>query len=177
MDLTPSSPPMDLTPGVVTPRRRRSPATYALLVLVLIALSVVIYKGLSSASLYFYNADEAVHHEHDLAGKTFRLQGTVLGDTVKPTSDGVDFAVAFNGVRVEAHHHGDPPELFKPGIPVVLEGHWAASFAYFDSDRILVKHSATYTAEHKDRLDEATTTTTSASTAASTATTATTAAP
>ena len=160
MDLTPSSPPMDLTPGVVTPRRRRNPATYAVLVLVLVALSVVIYKGLSSASLYFYNADEAVHHEHDLAGKTFRLQGTVLGDTVKPTTDGVDFAVAFNGVRVEAHHHGDPPELFKPGIPVVLEGRWAASFAYFDSDRILVKHSATYSAQHKDRLDQATTSTT-----------------
>jgi cytochrome c-type biogenesis protein CcmE len=51
--------------------------------------------------------------------------------------------------------------LFKPGLPVVLEGRFAstASTAPFDSDRILVKHSATYTAQHKDRLDEATTTT------------------
>ena len=150
---------MDLTPGVVTPRRRRSPMAYAVLVLVLVALGLVIYKGLSSASLYFYNADEAVAHKHDLGSKTFRLQGTVLGQTVEESTDGVDFAVAFNGVRVEAHHHGDPPELFKPGIPVVLEGHWATSGQYFDSDRILVKHSATYTAQHKDRLDEATTTT------------------
>ena len=172
MDLTPASPPMDLTPGVVTPRRRRNPATYAVLVVVLVAMSVIIYKGLSSASLYFYNADEAVAHKHDLGAKTFRLQGTVLGDTLKPSGDGVDFAVAFNGVRVEAHHHGDPPELFKPGIPVVLEGHWATSGAYFESDRILVKHSATYQAEHKDRLVEATTTTTSpASTAPTTSTT------
>jgi cytochrome c-type biogenesis protein CcmE len=151
---------VDLTPEVVTPRRRRSPMVSVVLVLVLVALGVVVYKGLSSASLYFYNADEAVAHKHDLGAKTFRLQGTVLGDTIHPSADGVDFAVAYNGARVEAHHHGDPPELFKPGIPVVLEGHWASSGTYFDSDRILVKHSATYTAQHKDRLVEATTTTT-----------------
>jgi cytochrome c-type biogenesis protein CcmE len=153
---------VDLTPGVVTPRRRRSPMVSVVLVVVLVALGVVVYKGLSSASLYFYNADEAVAHKQDLGAKTFRLQGTVLGSTVEESDDGVDFAVAYNGVRVEAHHHGDPPELFKPGIPVVLEGHWAGSGKYFDSDRILVKHSATYTAQHKDRLDEATTTTTAA---------------
>jgi cytochrome c-type biogenesis protein CcmE len=132
---------------------------YVVLVVVLVALGVVIYKGLSSASLYFYNADEAVEQRQELGQKTFRLQGTVLGDTVQRTDDGVDFSVAFNGVRVEARHHGDPPELFEPGIPVVLEGHWARSGTYFDSDRILVKHSATYEAEHEDRLDEATTST------------------
>ena len=32
--------------------------------------------------------------------------------------------------------------LFKPGLPVVLEGHWDAEQAVFDSDRILVKHTA-----------------------------------
>ncbi len=170
MDLTPSTAPMDLTPGAVTPRRRRNPMTYGLLVVVLVALCLVVYKGLSSASLYFYNADEAVAHKHDLGTKTFRLQGTVLGDTVKASADGVDFAVAFNGVRVEAHHHGDPPELFRPGIPVVLEGHWASTGAFFDSDRILVKHSATYTAEHHDRLTAATTTTVAVPTTASSAT-------
>ena len=28
--------------------------------------------------------------------------------------------------RVDVHHDGDPPELFEPGIPVVLEGRWDA---------------------------------------------------
>jgi cytochrome c-type biogenesis protein CcmE len=150
---------VDLTPGPVAARRRRNPVTYAVLVVVLVALGVVVYKGLSSASLYFYNADEAVAQRHDLGEKRFRLQGTVIGSTIDETADGVDFAVAFNGVRVEAHHHGDPPELFKSGIPVVLEGRWDPSGGFFDSDRILVKHSAQYQAKHKGRLDEATTTT------------------
>ncbi len=34
------------------------------------------------------------------------------------------FTIAFNGVEVPVVHDGDPPELFEPGIPVVLEGHW-----------------------------------------------------
>ena len=32
-------------------------------------------------------------------------------------------------------------ELFKPGAPVVCEGHWGSGTrAVFDSDRILIKH-------------------------------------
>jgi cytochrome c-type biogenesis protein CcmE len=47
-------------------------------------------------------------------------------------------------------HDGDPPELFKPDIPVVLEGRWAGPV--FASDRIIVKHTADYRAKHPDRV-------------------------
>ena len=147
---------MDLTPGVAAPpRRRRSPTAYVVLLVVLVALAVVVAKGLSSASLYFYNADEAVAQRQDLGHKRFRLQGTVIGDTIDESQDQVDFAVAFNGVRVVVHHDGSPPELFKAGIPVVLEGRWDANGDWFDSDRMLVKHSAQYEADNGDRLQDA----------------------
>jgi cytochrome c-type biogenesis protein CcmE len=147
---------VDLTPAAPSPApRRRSPWAYGALALVVLALGVVVWKGLSSASLYFYNADEAVEQRDELGDKRFRLQGTVLGDTVEETADGVDFTVAFNGVRVDAHHDGDPPELFEPGIPVVLEGRWDPSGEFFASDRILVKHSEEYEADNEDRLEDA----------------------
>ena len=41
-------------------------------------------------------------------------------------------------------HTGSEPPLFKPGIPVVCEGHWDAGKPVFDSDRILVKHTESY---------------------------------
>ena len=145
---------MDLTPSpVAVPRRRRSRAAYLVLLLVLGGLGVVVYQALSSASLYFYNADEAVEQRQDLGDKRFRLQGTLVEQT--PTPDGVVFDVAFNGERVEVHHDGAPPDLFEVGIPVVLEGKWDAGGEWFDSDRILVKHSAQYKADNGDRLDEA----------------------
>lgn len=147
---------MELTPRPApATRRRRSPWAYGALVVVLLGLGLVVYQGLTSASLYFYNADEAVAQRYDLGDKRFRLQGTVLGDTIEPTDDGVDFAVAFNGVQVEVHHDGDPPELFQAGIPVVLEGRWAATGDVFASDTIRVKHSEQYEADNGDRLDDA----------------------
>jgi cytochrome c-type biogenesis protein CcmE len=147
MDLTPAAPP--------AAPRRRSPWAYGALVVVVVALGVVVWKGLSSASLYFYNADEAVEQREDLGDRRFRLQGTVLGDTLEETEHGVDFTVAFNGVQVDARHDGDPPELFEPGIPVVLEGRWDPSGEFFDSDRILVKHSEEYEADNSDRIEDA----------------------
>ena len=147
---------MELTPRPApATRRRRSPWAYGALVAVLLGLGLVVYQGLTSASLYFYNADEAVEQRADLGAKRFRLQGTVLGESIEPTNDGVDFTVAFNGVRVDVHHDGDPPELFQAGIPVVLEGRWSSSGDVFASDTIRVKHSEQYQADNEDRLDDA----------------------
>lgn len=147
---------MELTPRPApATRRRRSPWAYGALVLVLLALGLVAYQGLTSASLYFYNADEAVAQRDELGDKRFRLQGSVLGDTIESTDDGVDFVVAFNGVQVDVHHDGDPPELFQAGIPVVLEGRWAATGDVFASDTIRVKHSEQYEADNGERLDDA----------------------
>jgi cytochrome c-type biogenesis protein CcmE len=147
---------VDLTPAAAPPAlRRRNRLAYGVLVVVLVALGVVVWKALSSASLYFYNADEAVEQRDELGDKRFRLQGTVLGDTLRESDGGVEFSVAFNGVRVEAHHDGDPPELFEPGIPVVLEGRWDETDDFFVSDRILVKHSEQYEADNDERIDDA----------------------
>lgn len=155
MELTPRTAPDDTTGGSSTPHRRRSLWAYGALVVVLIGLGVVVWQGLTSASLYFYNADEAVEQRADLGGKRFRLQGTVLGDSIEANDEGVEFAVAFNGVEVDVHHDGDPPELFQPGIPVVLEGRWAEGQDWFASDTIRVKHSEQYEEEHEDRLEDA----------------------
>ena len=65
------------------------------------------------------------------AGKTTALR--LLATILQPT-DGT--------ARVKVLHHGDPPELFKDGIPVVCEGRWQGDT--FESDRIMIKHGAEY---------------------------------
>jgi cytochrome c-type biogenesis protein CcmE len=141
-------------PSPVVGRRRRSPLAYGVLVAVLVGVGIVTYQGLTSASLYFYNADEAVEQKADLGDRRFRLQGSVL-DGVRDTAEGVAFTVRFNDVEVDVRHDGDPPELFEPGLPVVLEGRWDASGDVFESDRILVKHSEEYQADNGERLVDA----------------------
>jgi cytochrome c-type biogenesis protein CcmE len=151
MELTPRT---AADPGGIT-RHRRSPWAYGALLAVLLGLGVVVYQGLTSASLYFYNADEAVAQRADLGDKRFRLQGPVQEGSVTSTGLGVDFTVSYNGVDVDVHHDGDPPELFQPGIPVVVEGRWDPSGGFFASDTIRVKHSEQYQADNGDRLDDA----------------------
>jgi cytochrome c-type biogenesis protein CcmE len=147
------TPGLDLAPRTTAPRRRRGLLASLVLVAVVGALAFVAVKALGDASLFFLNADEAVEQRADLGTDRFRLQGTVVDGSVEETDDGVAFAVEFDDVTVDVVHEGDPPELFQPDIPVVLEGNWEGEV--FASDRILVKHSSEYEAENPDRIDEA----------------------
>lgn len=148
---------MDVTPRVpeVDPRvrrRRRSPATYALLALLVVGVGFVMLQFLDNATLYYRNADEAVRDKQALGSRRFRIQGDVLPG-VKQVGNEVDFTIAFNNVSVAVRHRGDPPAQFTVGVPVVLEGRWQGD--YFASDRILIKHSESYSEAHPDRVSNA----------------------
>ena len=154
---------MDVTPRTIAdeddderprrPRKRRSPAAYVLVVLVLVGAGFVAVQFLNNATLYYRNADEAVREKASLGTRRFRVQGTVQDGVHQVGSGEVDFSIAFNGVAIAVHHQGDPPELFKAGVPVVLEGRWQGDF--FASDRILIKHDENYIEQHPDRVSSA----------------------
>ena len=123
------------------------------LALVAGAAAFLLVKGLGDATVFFKNADEAVADRDDLGTKRFRLQGTVVPASVKTAGDAVEFDVEFHCDVVHVRHEGDPPELFKPGIPVVLEGSFAAPPSdVYESDKIFVKHTSEY---REDRLEKA----------------------
>ena len=153
MELSPrtaAGPSIDPSP----PRRRRRWA-YAVLIVVLLGIGFVAYQGLTEASLYFYNADEAVAQREELGDERIRVQGVVQDDIEAVDGGGVLFTITFNDEVMQVVHEGDPPELFEPGIPVVLEGHWSTTAEPFLSDEIIVKHDEQYEAENEDRLEDA----------------------
>ena len=108
---------------------------------------IVLAVMLSENVVYFRTVTEAVHNRKDEGTSRFRLAGGVVKTSVHDTKHGVDFLVTDGKNTVAVHHDGDTPALFKPGAPVVVEGHWAstASNAPFLSDRILIRHGADYT--------------------------------
>jgi cytochrome c-type biogenesis protein CcmE len=119
-------------------------------VVVLAALGFLVFQGLGNATLYFRTADEAVAQRQQLGDRRFRIEGDVIDGSVKQVGNDVSFTLIKNSVQVPVQHKGDPPELFRPGIPVVLEGHFQGD--HFASDRILVKHSETYVAKNPERV-------------------------
>ena len=166
----------DLTPREVAPARRRRWLPGLLVAVIAVAIVALFANALGSASLFFKNADEAVHDREQLGTKRFQVQGTVVEGSVARTelerAGAVRFTIVFNGVHADVVHVGDAAPLFKPGVPVVLEGKWAkgsppaASDAtqitcaaddgwYFASDRMYSKHDSDYSAKKKERLDEA----------------------
>ena len=116
------------------------------------AIGFLVFKGLGDATVYFKTADEAVADKDELGDRRFRVEGAVVADSVQESADGVRFEIISAGEVVPVLHRGDPPELFKPGIPVVLEGRWDGDV--YASDRIMVKHTTEYREQNPDRVDD-----------------------
>jgi cytochrome c-type biogenesis protein CcmE len=126
--------------------RRRQVVAAAI---VLSAFGFLAYQGLSSASEYFYTADQAVAKQATLGTQPFRIEGTVMPG-VEHTATGTTFDIVANDVSVRVVDPDQPPQLFQVGIPVVLEGHWQGTT--YAADQIMIKHTASYVEAHPDRL-------------------------
>jgi len=151
---------LDLTPRQAPPvgggraDRGTRIAVLGVLGVLVVVLVFMAYQGLNSATVFFRNVDEAVAEREQLGDKRFRLQGSVVDGSMRAEGGVVTFSVEYGGTRAEVRHVGDPPELFQPDIPVVLEGRWSRDGDWFDSDRILVKHEEEYEAENPERTDD-----------------------
>ena len=158
MSLAPPQIPVPPAPRVRGPRARATLGSRARLICVVIvvvgAIGYLLYEGLGNAAVYFRTADQAVAQKGSLGTRRFRIEGTVQPD-LRNQVDAIDFSIAANGVTVPIVHTGPQPQLFKPGVPVVLEGHWSPDGTYFASDTILVKHDESYKTSHPDRLKQA----------------------
>ena len=161
---------LDLTPRVRDEQKRGSKVLPSLIIAaVLIVIGFVLFQGLSGATLFLRDANDAVEQRSDLDDRRFRL----LGSPIAITDDDfelsgettVRFSIACDGTAVDIVHRGNVAESFQLGVPVVLEGRWADSATigepwqsgandgfYFESDRMLVKHDNEY---RDDRVEEA----------------------
>ena len=136
-----------------------------MLAVALVAAGFLLKQGLGAATEYFLTADQAVARAPKLGDHRFRLEGTVVQGTVARSGQTVVFCVAGSGVQVPVVNSGYPPQLFRPGIPVVVEGHFGSSPGAtapgcptartgpaFAGDLIMVKHSSDYVASHPGRV-------------------------
>jgi len=157
MSLAPPQMPVPPAPRVRPPRARALLGSRARLLVAIVvivgAIGYLLYQGLGNAAVYFRTADQAVAQKATLGTRRFRIEGTVQ-PKLHTVGDAVDFSISANGVTVPVVHQGPQPQLFKAGVPVVLEGHWAPDGSYYASDTILVKHDENYKTSHPDRLKQ-----------------------
>jgi len=140
---TTTAPPPAATPPPSgrKPRRLRYVVAAGLCV---VAIGALLFLGLRGNIVYFRTVSEAVKTRNTEGTHRFRLAGAVVPGSISQTARGVRFEVTDGKKTVTVDHVGDPPDLFKPKVPVVCEGRWGRGLT-FDSDRILIKHGSQYT--------------------------------
>lgn len=140
------------TPRPAPPARPKRKGRYIVAVggcVVAVVAIIVLAVALSENVVYFRTVTEAVNNRKSEGTSRFRLAGGVVDGTIEENDrqGSVTFEVTDGKKTVTVRHEGDTPALFKNGAPVVCEGHWASKSgdAVFVSDRILIKHGASYT--------------------------------
>ena len=151
---------MDLSPRSITeptapaprarPKRRAWPAALVL-GLVFIAAAIILFQGISNATVYFCNANEVGQKSDCMPGRRFRVQGTVDTGSVRHIGSDTNFTVTYGGATIPVHYNGEPGGIFKEGLPVVVEGKMGTD-GVFAGDRVLVKHTEQYRAQNPDRV-------------------------
>jgi cytochrome c-type biogenesis protein CcmE len=132
-----------------TPRpgaRRTRWFAIAALGLALAALIAIALGGIGRNIVYYWGPSELRAAGDKAVGASIRLGGQVAkGSVAARDATTVEFDVTDgkNSVRVRAH--GMPPQMFREGIGVVVEGTFTAE-GYFEGTRLMVSHGNEYRA-------------------------------
>jgi cytochrome c-type biogenesis protein CcmE len=115
-----------------------------------IAFGWLIYGGLDSNVVYFLTPKELLAKGAEGYDKPVRLGGQVKPGSVVWDDKALDlrFAVTDGTGEVAVHSHGAPPQMFKDGQGVVVEGRYGRD-GVFNSTSLMVKHSNEYKAPKK----------------------------
>lgn len=102
---------------------------------------------LDDSMVVFLTPVEAVEKASSLQDRRVRVGGMVKAGTLdwQPETLKLNFTLSnLKGVDIAINHHGTPPDMFKEGAGVVVEGLIAATGKKMSSSKLLVKHSEEY---------------------------------
>ncbi|MGH7507674.1 MAG: cytochrome c maturation protein CcmE [Longimicrobiales bacterium] len=116
-------------------------------VLVLGGFAYLVTGGISDNLVYFLTPQELLAKGAEAYGEPIRLGGQVKPGTVHWNAEELDlrFVLQDGSGEVEVHARKAPPQMFREGQGVVVEGRYTAA-GVFESDKLMVKHSNEYRA-------------------------------
>jgi cytochrome c-type biogenesis protein CcmE len=143
----------------MTNKQNRKWAALGAVGVLVVAFGFLIYGGLDSNVVYFLTPKELVAKGEKGYDTPVRLGGQVKPGSVKWDDKALDlrFAVTDGVGEIPVHSTGAPPQMFKDGMGVVVEGRYGRD-GVFNSTSLMVKHSNEYKAppkgEHPANLDK-----------------------
>ena len=133
--------------------RRRSALAVGV-VIILAAFGFLLYGGIDKNVVFFLTPNELLSRGSAAYDVPVRLGGLVQPGSVKWDAEKLDlrFVVMDSGGQsVNVHSSGAPPQMFRDGMGVVVEGRYHRN-GVFESTNLMIKHSNEYRKpEHGER--------------------------
>ncbi len=116
-----------------------------------VALGIVAFGNVGENLVYYWDPSQVTEAGADAIGPAIRLGGVVQEGSLdwRPDDGELRFVVGDGTNTVSVYSKGAPPQMFREGIGVVVEGTMTQA-GIFESRRLLVKHSNEYRAPDKD---------------------------
>lgn len=115
------------------------------IVAILSGFGYLVYGGIGDNLVYFLEPSELLARGAAVYDSPVRLGGRVAPGSVEWDAEALDlrFRVTDGDNTVVVHSTGAPPQMFRGGIGVVVEGRFQPN-GVFESTRLMVKHSNEY---------------------------------
>lgn len=119
------------------------------------AFALITVGGLGENLVYYWGPTELRQAGDKAIGATIRLGGQVVEGSIQfdPKTTHLAFEVTDGRERVPVRSVGVPPQMFREGIGVIVEGTMTRE-GHFTSERLMVSHGNEYRAptegEHVD---------------------------
>jgi cytochrome c-type biogenesis protein CcmE len=117
-------------------------------------LGFLAFGSMGDNLVYYRSPTELRASAAGETGATVRLGGLVKAGSVRVEGTNTVFSVEDGGATVEVRTASIPPQMFREGIGVVVEGHLGPD-GVFESKRLLVKHDENYKAPTDGKLTPA----------------------
>jgi len=114
--------------------------------LIAAVLGFLVYQGISTNLVYYITPSQLLAKGVAAQGQDFRLGGQVRPGSThwNPKTQLLTFVLQDPKGHVDVVSHGLPPEMFRAGIGVVVEG--IDQGGVFKATTLMVKHCGTYRA-------------------------------
>jgi cytochrome c-type biogenesis protein CcmE len=126
---------------------RRTATLTVAAVIVLGAFAYLMFGGLENNVVYFWTPAELLAKGDAAYDRAVRLGGQVAPGSVQWNADQLDlrFRVKDGASEVLVHSKGAPPQMFRDGMGVVVEGKYRRD-GVFESKNLMIRHSEEYRA-------------------------------
>ena len=114
---------------------------------IVVVFGWLLFGGLEKNVVFFLTPQELLAKGRDGVGVPVRLGGQVKPGSVKWDAQKLDlrFVVTDGAKEMEVHSTGAPPQMFRDGMGVIVEGR-AGAGGVFEASSLMIKHSNEYRA-------------------------------